>query len=381
MRASYIAFAVPFFFLLIAVELVVARARRRSLYRLGDVIGDLGCGMAQQVALVFLAATILSAYTWVYDHCRVVTWQSSAAAWGLAFVGVDFLYYWWHRLSHEVNLLWAAHVVHHQSEDYNLAVALRQAILTTFTAQLFYLPLAIAGVPTIVFASVNAISTLYQFWIHTELVGKLGWLEGWINTPSHHRVHHAINQQYLDRNYGAIFIVWDRLFGTFEREDERCVYGVVKPLASFNPIWAQVEPLVSLARASFHAPRPIDKLLIWVKSPAWRPAGVAPYPGVEDGSYLRRAKYDARAPRSLQVYVVVQLALGTLATTALMFTQATASRPLLAVGALLVVLTLATSAGLLESRRWARPAELLRLGLVGLAIVAYARGAAPFTAG
>jgi len=381
MRASYIAFAVPFFFLLIGVELVVAWARGRRVYRLGDAIGDLGCGMAQQVALVFLAATILSGYTWLYDRHRLVTWESSAAPWAIAAVGVDFLYYWWHRLSHEVNLLWAAHVVHHQSEDYNLAVALRQAILTSFTLQLFYLPLALLGVPTIVFATVNAVSTLYQFWIHTELVGELGWLEEWINTPSLHRVHHAINPQYLDKNYGAISVVWDRLFGTYEREIEPCVYGVVKPLGSFNPIWAQVEPLVSLARQSARAPRPIDKLLVWVKSPAWRPAGVPPYPGTEDGSYLRRPKYDARAPRPLRVYVLVQFALGTAATAALMFTQATAPRPVLAVGAALVVLTLGTSAGLLESRWWARPAEALRLGLVALAIAAYVRGGAPFTGG
>src|ERR1700733_7731343 len=189
MRASYIAFAVPFFMLLIGIELLVARARRRSVYRTGDAIGDLGCGMFQQVLLVFLAGASLALYTFVYERLRVVTWSSPVVAWTLAMVGVDFLYYWWHRLSHRVNILWAAHVVHHQSEDYNLAVALRQAILTSFTAQPFYAPLALLGVPPIVFASANAVSTLYQFWIHTELVGKLGWLEEWLNTPSHHRAH------------------------------------------------------------------------------------------------------------------------------------------------------------------------------------------------
>ena len=218
MRASYIAFAVPFFFVLIAIELAVARARLRAVYRLADALGDLGCGMIQQVSPVFLAASVLAGYTFVYERLRVVTWSAPAAAWVVAFVGVDFLYYWWHRSSHEVNVLWAAHVVHHQSEDYNLAVALRQAVLTSYTAQLFYVPLAFLGVPPLVFASVNAISTLYQFWIHTELVGKLGWMEELFNTPSHHRVHHAINPQYLDKNHGAIFIVWDRLFGTFARE-------------------------------------------------------------------------------------------------------------------------------------------------------------------
>jgi sterol desaturase/sphingolipid hydroxylase (fatty acid hydroxylase superfamily) len=373
MRASYIALAVPFFFLLIAVESVVARVRRRRVYRLGDALGDLGCGMVQQVAYVFLTGSILAAYMWIYENWRLHTWGPGAAVWVVTLVGVDFLYYWWHRASHEVNIFWAAHVVHHQSEDYNLAVALRQAVLTGYTAQIFYVVLAFAGVPPLVFASVNAINTLYQFWIHTELVGKLGWLEEWLNTPSHHRVHHAVNPQYLDRNYGATLIVWDRLFGTFEREGENPVYGVVKQFPSWNPLWAQVEPLLALGKACLGAPRPLDKVRVLWKPPGWRPEGVPPYPGLADGSYLARPKYEARAPRRRRIYVVVQFAVGTAATAAVMFGQddARVPRALLAAGVLFVALTLATCAGLLESRRWAVPLEVARLGLVAAALAAW----------
>lgn len=364
MRASYIALAVPFFFVLITIEIAFARARQRSVYRLADAMGDVGCGMIQQVALVFLAGSVIAGYTYVYEHHRLVTWSSPVTAWVVAFVGVDFLYYWWHRASHGVNLLWAAHVVHHQSEDYNLAVALRQAILTGYTAQLFFVALAFAGVPPLVFASVNAINTLYQFWIHTELVGKLGWLEEVFNTPSHHRVHHAVNPQYLDKNHGAIFIVWDRLFGTFAREEEKCVYGVVKQFPSVNPLWAQLEPFVALAQKSAAAPRMRDKLRVWFASPAWNAEGVAADPALLDGSYVQRAKYDPVAPRGVQLYVLAQFAFAVLGTAALMFKQEEAPRPLLAAGSALVALTLATSAGLLESRRWARPLEALRLALL-----------------
>jgi sterol desaturase/sphingolipid hydroxylase (fatty acid hydroxylase superfamily) len=363
MKARLIALAVPFFFVLIAGELALARAKRRSLYRFGDAIADLGCGMLQQVLLVFLAGSAIALYQWLYEHARIVTWSSPVAPWVLAVLGVDFLYYWWHRLSHEVNLLWAAHVVHHQSEDYNLAVALRQAILTSYTAAPFFAPLALLGVPPVVFATANAVSTLYQFWIHTELVGKLGWLEEWLNTPSHHRVHHAINPQYLDKNYGAILIVWDRMFGTFEREDERCVYGLVKPFASYNPVWAQVQPLVALASASFRARRPMDKLRVWFASPAWRPEGEPPYPGVEDGSYVRRPKYDPVASRGMRAYVTVQFAIAVALTTALMFVQRDAPMPLLALGVAFVLVTLGVSAGLLESRPWARHLEAVRLAV------------------
>ncbi len=372
MRARYIALAVPFFFVLIGLEIVVARARRRRVYRTADAIGDLGCGMFQQVLLVFLAGASIALYTWVYQHGRVHTWGSPEAPWVIALVGVDFLYYWWHRLSHEVNVLWAAHVVHHQSEDYNLAVALRQAILTSFTAQPFYAPLALLGVPPVIFASVNAISTLYQFWIHTELVGKLGWLEGWLNTPSHHRAHHAVNPQYIDRNYGAILIVWDRLFGTFVVEEEAPVYGLVKPFNSFNPIWAQVGPVLALAAASARAPRLGDKLRMWFASPDWAPEGAAPRPPVEEGAYRRRPKYDPRASRGMRAYVLTQFSVAVAVTAALMFQQATAPRPALAAGAALVVLTLGTSAGLLEGRAWARPVEAARFLLVVGAGVAFA---------
>ena len=245
-------------------------------------------------------------------------------------------------------------------------MALRQAILTSFTAVPFYFPLALLGVPPVVFASVNALSTLYQFWIHTELCGKLGFLERFLNTPSHHRVHHAINPRYLDKNYGAVLIVWDRLFGTFIEEDEACVYGVVKPLASYNPIWAQVQPLFAVFAASARAPRLADKVRVWFASPAWVPAGVQPYPGVADGSYLRRPKYDP--PPRLGVYVFSQFALAVAVTAVIMFTQEDAPRAALAAGTALVVLTLGTSAGLIEGRRWAKPVEGARLLLVAAAI-------------
>jgi sterol desaturase/sphingolipid hydroxylase (fatty acid hydroxylase superfamily) len=219
----------------------------------------------------------------------------------------------------------------------------------------------------VIFASANAISTLYQFWIHTELVGKLGWFEEWLNTPSHHRVHHAINLKYLDKNYGAILIVWDRLFGTFEREEEAPVYGIIKPFHSYNPVWAQIEPVLALVAKSAGAPRLGDKLRVWFASPSFTPAGLPPYPGLEDGSYVHRAKYDPKARPAVLAYVMVHFTIVVAITATLMFEQETAPRPLLAVGVVLVLVTLGTMAGIFEGRRWARPVEAVRLvGLVGL---------------
>jgi hypothetical protein len=174
-------------------------------------------------------------------------------------------------------VFWAAHVVHHQSEDYNLSTALRQTSSGALLGWLFYLPMAVIGVPPLVFGTVALIDLLYQFWVHTRQVGKLGWFDRWFCSPSNHRVHHAVNDRYLDRNYGGILIVWDRLFGTFEEEhdNEPCIYGTRAPLRSFNPLWANFEVYAALARDMWRARSWADKLRIWFKPPGWRPADVA----------------------------------------------------------------------------------------------------------
>jgi len=250
MSLDPIALAVPVFFLLIGLELLIARARRQRVYRFTDSFADLGCGVAQRVVLLLFEAGLLAVYQLLYVHGRLWSFaDGSLWPWVIATIGVDLGYYWWHRLSHEVNVLWAVHVVHHQSEDYNLAVALRQAVLSPITVMPFYLPLAVLGVPLFHFFIVNALSTLYQFWIHTELVGRMGFFEKLINTPSLHRVHHAVNPQYLDKNYAATFICWDQMFGTLKREEQLPVYGVSHPLRSFDPVWAQVQPLWALVEA------------------------------------------------------------------------------------------------------------------------------------
>lgn len=385
MPPNYIALAIPFFFVCIAVELLAARRLARPVYRFADAVTDLGCGVWSELAKLFLHAAVFAGYLWVYrrvghDHGPFPLLGRAGALWPwlAAFVLVDLLYYWWHRLSHEVNLLWAAHVVHHTSEDYNLAVALRQAIATHFTAVPFYLPLAALGVPPTVYLTAHSFNTLYQFWIHTELVGTLGPLEWVLNTPSHHRVHHAINPRYLDRNYAGILIVWDRLFGTFVAEDaaEPPVYGTVKRLGSFNPLLAQFHYWGELARTAWATGRPIDKLRVWLASPAWHPPdlpGSPPRP-VHRSSYR---KYDPPADRATQIYVGAWFAAAVGLATALIFFEGRWSRARLLVGASLVVATLIAAGSLLERRRWARPFEALRLLAVASAAVAAGLGALP----
>jgi len=369
MGPNYIALAVPFFFLLIGIELLVARRRGRQVYRLGDALSDLGCGITQQILAVFFNAALLAAYVWLYRHARVVDlgrWP--AAAWPVAFVGVDFIYYWWHRTSHRVNLFWAAHAVHHQSEDYNLAVALRQAVLTPFTSLPFSLPMAMLGIPPLVYVAAESFSTLYQFWIHTELVGRLGPFEKILNTPSHHRVHHARNAAYIDRNYGAVLIVWDRLFGTYAQERETPIYGLTRPLHSFNSLWAQLGPIWELGGWARRAPRLRDRLRVWLAPPErvfdWARDGVGPPHKLA----LDAPKFDVTMSGPLRGYLIINFALAVAATFLLMLWGASLPRPTLVAGAALVLLAMLSIGGLVEARGWARPLEVARVALTAAAL-------------
>ncbi len=373
MKLDPIALSIPGFFALIGLELWVARRRGRDVYRVTDAVTDLACGVTSQLGLIFYRVALLSVYALVYERFRLHTFKSPALTWIVAFFVLDFLYYWWHRLSHERNILWAAHVVHHTSEDYNLAVALRQAVLTAFTILPFYLPLALLGIPPLVYATTYALSTLYQFWIHTQLIGKVGGPVGFVlNMPHHHRVHHAINPRYLDKNYGATLIVWDRLFGTFAEEDEECVYGVTKPLASFDPMWAQVHYVVDMAKMMRAEPGLPNKLMVPFRSPAWAPASAVNTPPPPLRS---RIKFDVPISKNLRRYVLVNYSF--LLTAAFLILLFTSVLPLgfLTLGAGALLAGMFSMGALIEGKSWARPAEAARVTatLLGLALYAVAR--------
>ncbi len=361
-----IALAIPFFFLLMGVELFFARRRGLKLYRFNDVVVDLSCGITQQVFVVFEVAALIAGYVWLYQYRLFTFAEGSVWPWVIAFFAVDFVYYWWHRLSHEVNFLWAVHVVHHQSEDYNLAVALRQAVLSPWTLWPFHLILALAGIPPMTLFIVDSLSTLYQFWIHTELIGQLGWFERIFNTPAQHRVHHAVNPRYLDKNYAATLCIWDRLFGTFEKETEQPVYGLVKPLASFNPLWAQFHHIVELAKRTAEASG-FDRARIWLRGPEWG------YPPAPEITRAQQQKYDPQPSSRLTAWISVNLVATVLAASLLLWFQATLplGRQLLIAG--LVLATILGFGALLERRPWAVPLEASRLAAIAAAALVWVR--------
>ena len=363
---NYILYAVPFFFALIALELLVDRWRGVSNYRLADAINSLSAGVLSTTAGLLTRAVGLLIYTLAWQQLALFELSAEALwVWLLAFVFYDFCYYWNHRLGHERNVLWAAHSVHHQSEDYNLSTALRQTSTGFIFGWIFYLPMALAGVPPLVFLTVAALNLLYQFWVHTRHIPKLGWFEWLFVSPSNHRVHHAQNAVYMDRNYGGVFILWDRLFGTFQEEldAEPVIFGVTTPLASWNPLWANAQFYVALWRDARRAESWWDRLRIWFMPTGWRPADVAArYPQAKPdlGQFV---KFEVPLGRAQQLYAVAQFSLYVLAGTGLLALAAELSAAALLLGLAWMAGGLYVIGTWLENRPAARRLELLRLAL------------------
>jgi alkylglycerol monooxygenase len=273
-----ILFAVPVFFLLIGIEVWIDMKRGGKAYRLADSLCSLSIGSLSQITGFFTAMVSAAIYVFVYRHLALFDLPEHGwPVWLAAILAYDFCYYWNHRCGHELNLLWAAHVVHHSSEEYNLSTALRQSSTGFLFGWAFYLPMAVAGFPPMVTIGAGLINLLYQYWIHTRHIGRLGWFDYVFASPSNHRVHHGQNDYCIDRNYGGLLMLWDHLFGSFaaERDGEEIVYGIRGPLASFDPVWANLHYYALIAREIRLAAGWRDRLRMLAARPGWRPAAAA----------------------------------------------------------------------------------------------------------
>lgn len=309
---SYIIYAIPFFFLLIGLELITEKIRKTNYYRVNDAINSLTAGVLSRMIDIIKALVPFTVYVMLYDNFALFALPQVMWVWITVFILYDFCYYWNHRLGHEMSILWAAHVVHHSSEEYNLTTALRQSS-SSILSWIFYLPLALLGVDPLLLISVGSLNLIYQFWVHTRHIPKLGWFEWVFVSPSNHRAHHGQNQIYIDRNYGGVFIIWDRLFGSFQEElaNEPPIYGIRKALHSWNPLFANVHVYQQLLKDSWHTKRWRDKLRVWLGRTGWRPADVErDYPlGRVDLTQFK--KFDIALSAKRKVYVLMQHTLTT----------------------------------------------------------------------
>jgi sterol desaturase/sphingolipid hydroxylase (fatty acid hydroxylase superfamily) len=303
--------AMPIFLLLVLFEKWYGWRKGKDTVRGMDMISSLGSGVTNVTKDVLGLSVSIITYEWMVTHLAIFHVQSSVWTYIIAFIALDFSGYWVHRLDHRVNIFWNSHIVHHSSEEFNLACALRQSIsvfvrLFTF----FLLPAAIFGVPAEVIAIVAPIQLFAQFWYHTRHINKMGIIEKILVTPSHHRVHHAINPEYLDKNLSQIFIIWDKLFGTFQQElpDKPPVYGITRPVQTWNPIKINFQHLWLLIKDAWRTKSIKDKLRIWFMPTGWRPADVTEkYPVYKIQDVYHFEKYSPAWSSALYIWSWIQM--------------------------------------------------------------------------
>ncbi len=308
--AQAVSIAIPFFVGLIIIEALIARWKGVQVNRPMDTISSMSSGMTFTLKQMLGLIVIILSYEWMVDRLAVFQLEFNWMTVILAFIGLDFAGYWKHRWNHSLNLLWNRHIIHHSSEEFNLACALRQNISVVFELYFFlYIPMAVIGVPAKVVAIIAPIHFFAQFWYHTRLIDKMGWLEYIIVTPSHHRVHHAINKEYLDKNFAEIFIVWDKLFGTFQEELDEvpAVYGTKKPAKTWNPVLINFMHLWQLIKDAWRTQNFWDKLRIWFMPTGWRPQDVIDkYPISFVDKAQEQIKYTTSYSRGFLIFIVLQ---------------------------------------------------------------------------
>ncbi len=271
---NLIYYAIPFFIILIIVEVIVSAHMKLKTYKFKDAATSISMGIGNVVLNIIAKGLVFGALIYMYQF-RIFNVPFTWWSWILLIFAEDFTYYWFHRISHTNRFFWASHIIHHSSQHYNLSTALRQTWTGSFVSFIFWLWLPLVGFHPIMILTQMSISLLYQFWIHTETIDKLPkWFEAVFNTPSHHRVHHATNPQYLDRNHAGIFIIWDKLFGTFEPEVEKPVYGLIKNINSFNPIYVAFHEWIAMLKDIFTSNTSLSKRFLYlIKPPGWRHDG------------------------------------------------------------------------------------------------------------
>ncbi|WP_101757740.1 sterol desaturase family protein [Oceanicoccus sp. KOV_DT_Chl] len=355
---DFVVYAIPFFLLALLLELLFDHLRGTGYYRANDTINSLSMGLISTTSGLVLIDIGGKVYALVQQTTALPVWQHvSIWQWLLAFLLYDLCYYWFHRISHERKLFWAAHVSHHQSEEYNLSTALRQTSTGFLLSWLFYIPCFFIGMPAEVFVSVASLNLIYQFWVHTRFVPELGLIERVFITPSNHRVHHARNAEYIDKNYGGVFIVWDRLFGTYtpERKDIAVDFGITRGLNSWNPIWANVHVYVGMFRDSFLTRSWRDKIKVWFGATAFVPDDIT------KGEVIAGTHYDPVIAAWLRNYVILQFLLAVVLGVVLKYQFETMGMINGSVLFAYMVLSLMVLGWLLEGRYWGL--ELVRLGL------------------
>lgn len=356
MNPNYILIAIPFFLGSILIEFLWGRLKKTNFYNFEDTLTNINIGIGSQAFSTLLKLMLLGMYEFIYLNYAPFHFGNSVWSFLLCLIVYDFIFYWAHRWGHEMNIFWGSHIVHHQSQEYNLSVALRQSWFHNALAFFLFLPLPLLGFDPLIFAGAAGFSTLYQYWLHTKHIKSLGIFEWVFNSPSHHRVHHGTNPKYLDKNYGAVFIIWDRLFRTFQKEEEEPEYGITIPLNSWNPVWANLHFYRDMLKGFKLLKSPKDKFLLAFRGPEYLGALLAQKPDEQTGT----VKFRTKVPLNMQVYVFIQFIILSFGLVSYMnhFTELSVFYKLTMFA--LIVLSVLNCGAIMENKKWVNIVEILR---------------------
>lgn len=367
------AMVAPVVLLLVVAEFIYCIYKKNGYYSFQDSLIGLGTAILAQCVNVAVAVAVLGVYGWVYDRFAITHLQPTILNYAICYLGVDFLFYWFHRAGHRVNLLWAMHVPHHSAEELNYAVALRASFTQRAASFLFYWPLAVIGFSPAIILPVVALNLVLQFIPHTRVIPKLpSWIDSWLNTPYHHRIHHAANRIYWDKNYGGTFIFWDKLFGTFKPETEEPYYGVSIHPMSWDPTYLNFHWFHVLYKDMRAATHFSDKVLLWFKPPGFRPRNLPEYDKPPHSSAVGQIKFRTPPFPNSTPYLLAQLVISFALMSLVVGNNSLLSTFEKGVLSFLLWLGITAWGGILASKKWAIPLEAVRIPLVAGFLVFFA---------
>lgn len=352
----YLIYIIPLFLFFVIFEMAAGAIAHRKVYKFQDTITNLSLGIGQQIIEALIKTFFSFLFLWVYKNSIFKIPDSILTLLTVVLI-CDFIFYWFHRLSHTVNILWAIHIVHHQSREFNLSVSLRQPWLHKFAMFAFYLIIPLIGISPGIMILAFAIQTFSQFWLHTRFIGKLGILENILVTPSHHRVHHGANDIYINKNYGNTLIIWDKLFGTFQEEEEQVVFGITKPFISTDPIWANLYFWKDILEIIKKKKGFLKKLKVLFTGPETV--------SIKELKIAKKTHIDPVMPTWLKWYVIFQFILIFTATFFYLLMQDSFSFILKSIAAIFIIWSLYNFSNLMQGKRNSLLSEFIRMVVGG----------------
>ena len=364
MKINLLAFAVPLFLLFMGIEYLVARQRKVKVHQMNESIANINVGIAERLSDLFTTGIFFGIFNSINQHFAIIKIGAGVINWVLLFLVTDLVWYWYHRLGHKVNLFWGVHIVHHQSEDFNYTASVRVTFFQAIIRGAFWCVLPLIGFPPHMVVIILLIHGAYPFFTHTRLIGKLGWLEYVIVTPSHHRVHHSSNPQYLDKNFGDVLIIWDKIFGTFEQEEEEPRYGITKPLKSCSFLWQHFHFMLEMFVAFKCATSFKEKLRVIAGNPSDISPAIRP---LLEKKYSKKAA-NVQPTSTLRYFIKVQTAITLFVLFGVILFEFYFTWQQLVIASLFILLSVINTGAMIEQRSWIFSLDFFRLALIGIAI-------------